>query len=109
VELKIHYRNKISNDTKLNTILFADEQVVISNSEDNLQRGLRALHQTAQTFGMEISHQKTKIMAVKGTEPIRSKIVIDSMILEQVNTFTYLGCNISYQEEKTYIPISQNV
>jgi hypothetical protein len=22
------------------------------------------------------------------------------MILEQVNTFTYLGCNISYQEEK---------
>jgi hypothetical protein len=49
---------------------------------------------------MEISHQKTKIMAFKGTEPIRSKIVIDNMILEQVNTFTYLGCNIWYQEEK---------
>jgi transposase len=39
-------------------------------------------------------------MAFKGTEPIRSKIVIDNRILEQVNTFTYLGCNISYQEEK---------
>jgi hypothetical protein len=39
-------------------------------------------------------------MAFKGTEPIRSKIVIDNMILEQANTFTYLGCNISYQEEK---------
>jgi hypothetical protein len=99
VELKIHYRNKISNATKLNTILFADEQVVISNSEDNLQRGLHALHQTVQTFGMAISHQKTKIMAFKGTEPIRSKIVIDNMVLEQVNTYTYLGCNISYQEE----------
>jgi hypothetical protein len=45
---------------------------------------------------MKISHQKTKI---KGTEPIRSKIVIDK-ILEQVNTFTYLGCNILYQKEK---------
>jgi hypothetical protein len=44
------------------------------------------------------SYQKTKIMAFKGTEPIRSKTVIDNMILEQVNTFTYLGCNISYQE-----------
>jgi hypothetical protein len=52
------------------------------------------------TFGMKISHQKTKIMAFKGTEPVRSKIVIDNMILEQVNTFTYLGCNISYQEDK---------
>jgi hypothetical protein len=39
-------------------------------------------------------------MAFKGTEPIGSKIVIVNMILEQVNTFTYLGCNISYQEEK---------
>jgi hypothetical protein len=90
----------MSNDTKLNTILFADEQVVIANSEDNLQRGLHALHQTVQTFGMKISHQKNKIMAFKGTEPIRSKIVIDNMTLEQVNTFTYLGCNISYQGEK---------
>jgi hypothetical protein len=39
-------------------------------------------------------------MAFKGTEPIRSKIVIDNRILEQVNTFIYLGCNISYPEEK---------
>jgi hypothetical protein len=39
-------------------------------------------------------------MAFEGTEPIRNKIVIDNKILEQVNTFTYLGCNISYQEEK---------
>jgi hypothetical protein len=39
-------------------------------------------------------------MALIGIEPIRSKIVIDNMILEQVNTFTYLGCNISYQKEK---------
>jgi hypothetical protein len=36
----------------------------------------------------------------KGTEPIRSKIVIDNMILEQVNTSTYLDCGISYQDEK---------
>jgi hypothetical protein len=56
---------KISNDTKLNTILFADDQVVITNSEDNLQRGLRALHQAVQTFGMEISHKKTKSRLLK--------------------------------------------
>jgi hypothetical protein len=87
-------RIKISNDTNLNTILFADDEVVIANSEDNLQRALHALHQTVQTLGVKISHQKSKIMAFKGTEPIRSKIVIDNMTLEQVNTFTYLGRNI---------------
>jgi hypothetical protein len=56
---------KISNDTKLYTILFADDQVVFANSEDNSQRGLHAPHQTVQTFGMKISHQKTKIMAFR--------------------------------------------
>jgi hypothetical protein len=49
---------------------------------------------------MEISQKNPKILAFKGTELIRSKIVIDNMILEKVNTFTYLGRNISYQEEK---------
>jgi hypothetical protein len=39
-------------------------------------------------------------MAFKGKEPIRSKTVIGNKILEQVNIFTYLGCNMSYQEEK---------
>jgi hypothetical protein len=39
-------------------------------------------------------------MAFTGTESIRSNIVIGNMILEQVNTFTYLDCNISYREEK---------
>jgi hypothetical protein len=63
----------ISNDTKLNTISFADNHVVIANSEDNLQIGLHALHQTVQKFGMKISHQETKIMALKGTEPINKK------------------------------------
>jgi hypothetical protein len=42
--------------TELNAILFADDQVVIANSEDNLQRRLYALHQTVQTF----LHQKNQ-------------------------------------------------
>jgi hypothetical protein len=94
---------KISNDTKLITILFADDQVVIANLEDNLQRGLHALHQTVQKFCEKIAHQKIKIMAFKGTEPIRSKTVIDNMILEQVNTFTF-----HIKKRETYIPKSQN-
>jgi hypothetical protein len=47
-------------------------------------------------------------MVFKGRKPIGSKTVIDNMILEQMNTFTHLGHNISYKEEKYIIPKSQN-
>jgi hypothetical protein len=38
-------------------------------------------------------------MAFKGRDPVRTKIVIDGKIIEQVNTFKYLGNMISYERE----------
>jgi hypothetical protein len=38
-------------------------------------------------------------MAFKGQDPIRSKIAIDSKIIEQVNSFNYLGNLISHEKE----------
>jgi hypothetical protein len=49
---------------------------------------------------MSISTEKTKIMAFAGKEPVRSKIFVNGKILEQVNTFNYLGCAMSYEGEK---------
>jgi hypothetical protein len=34
------------------------------------------------------------------TNPVRSKICINNKMLEQVKTFTYLGCTLSYEGEK---------
>jgi hypothetical protein len=39
-------------------------------------------------------------MALRGTEPVTNKICVDDRILEQINTFNYLRCYISYEEEK---------
>jgi hypothetical protein len=39
-------------------------------------------------------------MAFRGRDPIRSKIVINNKIVEQVNKFNYLGCLLSYETEK---------
>ena len=41
-----------------------------------------------------------KKVAFKGTDPVRSKIIINSDIIEQLNTFTEPGSPISYQNEK---------
>jgi hypothetical protein len=51
-------------------------------------------------FKMKISCSKFKTMAFLGQQPVRSKIVIENKILEQVNTFSYLGCHVSYEGEK---------
>ena len=38
-------------------------------------------------------------MALKGRDPVRSKIVIGNKIIEKVNVFNYLGTMISYEGE----------
>jgi hypothetical protein len=48
---------------------------------------------------LTISVQKTKLVAFKGRDPVRSKIVIDNKIIEQVNSFKYLGTLITYEKK----------
>jgi len=43
-----------STSTKINILFFADDQVIITDSEDNLQRGVVTLQNVAKNFGVEI-------------------------------------------------------
>jgi len=38
-------------------------------------------------------------MSFERRDPVRTKIVIDNKIIEQVNSFNYLGKMISYEKE----------
>jgi hypothetical protein len=58
------------------TLLFADDQVIISNTRDNLQKASHKLNQIITDHGLNISVQETKSMAFKGREPVTSKVVI---------------------------------
>ena len=42
--------------------------------------------------------QKTKLVAFKGRDPARGKIVIHNKIIEIVNSFNYLGTVITYEK-----------
>jgi hypothetical protein len=84
----------------LDTLLFADDQVLSAPSEDELQQAIYNLQKTVSDFDMSISIEKTKIMAFSGKDPVRSKICISNKTLEQVNTFNYLGCTLCYEDEK---------
>jgi hypothetical protein len=50
-------------------------------------------------YRLTITVQKTKSMAFRGRDPVRTKIVIDNKIIEQVNSFNYLGNIIFYKKE----------
>ena len=48
---------------------------------------------------MEISTEKSKIMAFCRKDPVQSKICVDNKIFERVNQFSYLDYKLSFMEE----------
>ncbi|KAF2897946.1 hypothetical protein ILUMI_08229 [Ignelater luminosus] len=48
------------------TALFADDQVIIADSEESLQRAAHQLYMTSKQYNLRISIKKTKAMAFKG-------------------------------------------
>jgi hypothetical protein len=80
-------------------LLFADDQVIIADTEDNLHKAVHKLNQLITEYGLTISVQKTKSISFKGRDPVRTKTVIDNKIIEQVKSFKYLGNMISYERE----------
>jgi len=73
--------------------------VIIVDREDNLQRAAHKLNQIKTEYGLTIFVQKTKSMTFRGRDSVRTKIVIDNKIIEQVNSVNYLENMISYEKE----------
>jgi Reverse transcriptase (RNA-dependent DNA polymerase). len=88
----------LSKNQQLLRLLFADDQVIISNTEDNLQKAAYKLNKIITGHGLTTSVKKTKLKAFKGQAPVRNKIAIDNKIIEQINSFNYLG-NLIYFEK----------
>jgi uncharacterized lipoprotein YehR (DUF1307 family) len=68
---------KLTKNIEINTILFADDQILLAESEDDLQRAVTTLNKVMKTYNMKISCNKTKSMAMLGREQRRVKIIID--------------------------------
>jgi len=59
---------KLSKNQQLSTLLFADDQVIIADTEDNLQKAAYELNQIITEYGLTVSVQKTKSVAFKGRD-----------------------------------------
>jgi len=89
---------QLNNRKLVNTILYADDQILIATSEDELQTLAYHLNLRARKYIMTISSTKTKSMAMWGNHIQRVKIVINDNIIEQVIDFKYLGYYIRIQK-----------
>jgi hypothetical protein len=78
--------------------MFADDQV--ADSEDALQICVHKLEKITSKHRIKISTSKVKTVAFKGRDTVRSTLIISNNIIKQTNIFNYLGCSISYQNEK---------
>ena len=74
-----------------NTLLFADDQFIISDTENNLQKAVYLLYNISKGYNLEIATKKTKVFGFVETDHLRTKIIINDEKLEQVSQFTYLG------------------
>jgi len=78
-----------------NTLLFAYDQFIVCDTEDNLQKAVYLLYNISKEYNLEIATKKTKVFGFVGTDHLRTKIIMNDETLEKVSQFTYLGCSIS--------------
>ena len=57
------------------------------------------LQQIIRVYGLEISVINTKSVGFKGCFSVRCKLILNDQLFEQVHSFRFLGCDLSYVGE----------
>lgn len=79
------------------TLLFSEDQVIIAQSEDKLQKFVYIVSQTVREYNKNISLETAEVAAALGVEPVTAKIIVNEKTTEQASTFKYLGSEIPYR------------
>ena len=79
------------------TLFYADDQFIISDTEDDLQKAVYLIYNISKEYNLEIATKKTKVFGFVGADRLRTIIIVNNETLEQVSDLTYLGWSISYQ------------
>src|SRR5919106_585908 len=76
-------------------VRFADDQGMVDNTEEGLQRTMDRLSKTAKEYDMKINVKKTKTMVASKKGGMKVNIKVDRKIIEQVVKFKYPGAILS--------------
>ena len=79
------------NGENINNVRFADDTVLIAESEEDLQEMVNELNKKCSDYGMSLNAKKTKVMVIDKKEKIQCVIKVGNKELEQVKEYKYLG------------------
>ena len=79
-------------------LLYANVRAIVAHSKDDLQRLTNSLSEATKRFRLTISIKKTEVMfqPAKGSTANTLEIKSDGKVLNNVDSFTYLGSNLSF-------------
>ncbi len=96
-ELKITFQSKLPGKTRYITLLYADDLIVIAQTQEDMQLIVDALNEACKRWGMVISVPKTEVMTIDGSKAGggTTEVKLDDTILKEVESFAYLGSVMS--------------
>ena len=99
----------LENGGKLNSLMYADDLILLSHTKDDLQKKLDILEDYCKTWKLNINEKKTKVMVFnRGNKLIKTDIRLNNAALENVKTFKYLGFSIS-AKNCSFLPTIENL
>ena len=86
----------IVHDSKVNHLLYADDLVLLSTTEEGLQRNIDKVHEYCKQWGLVINTDKSKVMAfskerITGINKNKFRFAIGNDDIEYVSQYKYLG------------------
>ena len=84
------------NGKRITNIRYADDTVIIAETEEDLQDMINAINLVSNQYNMKINRKKTKVMIIEKNQETRVNIKVDNEILEQVYEYCYLGSLITF-------------
>ena len=83
-------------DTALNSLLWADDLLLLSLSKEGLQKCLNNLREYCQKWALTVNGEKTKVMIFSKGKSVKANLTFGTNEIECVNNFHYLGFQISH-------------
>ena len=85
------------NGEHLTHLRFADDIMLVSHDPDELQIMICELSAESKRAGLKINIKKTKVMMSNNLQD--KTITVDGTTIEKVNSYIYLGTNITLDDE----------
>ena len=85
----------VTGDHNINNLRYADDAVLISNSEENLQKLLDTVVEASSRQGLTLNCKKTECMVVSKQTGVNCHLEIGNEKIKQVKSFKYLGSIIT--------------